>query len=319
LIPDILNQTKHTYSKLIRGKAIELGFTACGFAPVRSMEEHRDHLQSWLDAGYHGTMDYMVNHFEKRLDPAKLVEGAKSVISVLLNYYPASKQRDSGSPVISKYAYGKDYHYVINNKLNDLLIFINSEISHYTGRAFVDSAPLLERAWAKEAGLGWIGKNSLLIHPDHGSFLFIGELITDIELEYDSPFSLNRCGSCTRCIDACPTGAIISPATLDARKCISYLTIETKEEIPDELKAKLSNRILGCDICQDVCPWNKKATPTKETDFMPVSSLLDMTGEEWNNLDKPTYNKIFRHSAASRAGFKRIIRNIRYLNETKSY
>ncbi len=309
-----MNEEKATYSRLIRAKALELGFTACGIAQVRSLEEQRQPLQQWLDAGFHGTMAYMANHFEKRLDPAQLVEGAKSVISVLLNYFPSQKPTDPQAPILSKYAYGKDYHFVVKKKLNDLLAYIQQEIGPCTGRAFTDSAPVLERAWAREAGLGWIGKNSLLISPKHGSFLFIGELITDLELDYDNPFTANRCGSCTRCLDACPTGAIIAPATIDARRCISYLTIETKDEVPENLRVKLSNRIIGCDFCQDVCPWNRSATPASEPEFFPPDRLMAMTRKDWEELSRATYNQLFRGSAVERAGYKKIVRNISWLS-----
>jgi epoxyqueuosine reductase len=309
LIPDILNQTKHTYSQLIREKAIELGFTACGFAPVRSMEEHRKHLQSWLDSGYHGTMDYMANHFEKRLDPAKLVEGAKSVISVLLNYYPASKQRESGSPVISKYAYGKDYHYVIKKKLNNLLKYIQQNIGEINGRGFVDSAPVMERSWAKLSGLGWIGKNSNLITKHFGSYVFIGELIVDIELNYDTEIK-NYCGACSLCIDACPTGAIVKPYVINANKCISYLTIELKDEILKEIKGKLNNWIFGCDICKDVCPWNQNLVPHTEPELNPNPNLLNMTQKDWYEITEEFFEKIFKNSAIKRTKFKKFKENI---------
>ncbi len=315
--PDILSETNETYSRLIRAKALELGFSACGIARVHPLEEHRQPLQEWLDAGYHGTMAYMANHFEKRLDPAQLVEGAKTVISVLLNYFPARQPADPSALLISKYAYGKDYHFVVKEKLNQLLLFIQQEIGPTEGRAFTDSAPVLERAWAREAGLGWIGKNSLLINPKAGSFHFIGELIIDRELGYDISYLQNRCGSCTRCIDACPTGAIIAPAQIDARRCISYLTIETKEEIPEDLGPKLSNRILGCDICQDVCPWNRKVIPTSEPGLQPSDRLMAMTRQDWEQLDKTTYNQLFKNSAAERTGFKKLVRNIGYLTDKK--
>ena len=297
------------------GKAIELGFSACGIASVRYLTEEHDRLQNWLSDGMNGSMEYMANHFDKRLDPGKIEPGAKSVISVLINYFPAEKQVDPAAPSISKYAYGKDYHLVVKEKLNNLLIFIQLEISPCRGRAFIDSAPVLERPWAKAAGLGWIGKNSLLISRDHGTYVFIGELIIDLELSYDSPFMGDFCGSCTRCIDACPTGAIVTPRTIDARKCISYHTIENKDEVPESIREKLQNQIFGCDICQDVCPWNKKIKPNQSGEFEPVAGLLEMDKKNWTELDPITFSKIFRQTAFERVGYDRIMRNISYLNE----
>ncbi|MCX6236070.1 MAG: tRNA epoxyqueuosine(34) reductase QueG [Bacteroidia bacterium] len=303
------------YSRLIKEKAIELGFSACGIAAVRSLEEERNRLHSWLLDGMNGSMNYMANHFEKRLDPGKLEEGAKSVISVLINYFPALKQTDLAAPKISKYAYGKDYHLVVKEKLNNLLTFIQSAILPCNGRAFTDSAPVLERPWAKAAGLGWIGKNSLLVSKEHGSYVFIGELIIDLELSYDTPFGGDFCGNCSRCIDACPTGAIVAPRVIDARKCISYHTIENKEEVPESIKAQLHNQLFGCDICQDVCPWNKKIMPNQSNDFKPIKGLLEMSWKDWMKLEPNTYTKIFSHSAFERAGYKRIKRNISFLKE----
>ena len=303
------------YSQQIKEKAIELGFSACGISEVHCLDEERERLQNWLSNGMNASMAYMANHFEMRLDPGKIEEGAKSVISVLINYYPAQKQTDPDAPIISKYAYGKDYHLVVKEKLNNLLIFIQSALFPCSGRAFVDSAPVFERPLAKAAGLGWIGKNSLLISKEFGSYVFIGELIIDLELSSDSPFTGDYCGSCTRCIDACPTGAIIAPRTIDARKCISYHTIENKDEVPATIREKLQNQIFGCDICQDVCPWNKKIKPNQSIEFMPVAGLLKMNKKNWTELDPITYRKIFSHTAFERAGYDRIMRNISYLNE----
>jgi len=302
-----------TYSRQIKEKALELGFVACGISAAGSLEKERERLQSWLLDGMNASMAYMANHFEKRLDPTKLEQGAKSVISVLINYYPSQKQADPAAPIISKYAYGKDYHLVVKEKLNNLLIFIQSLVPTCHGRAFVDSAPVLERPWAKTAGLGWIGKNSLLISKTFGSYVFIGELIIDLQLSYDNALATDYCGNCTRCIDACPTGAIVSERTIDARKCISYHTIENKEEVPGPIRKNLHNRLFGCDICQDVCPWNKKAKPNQSTDFLPISGLLEMNKKDWTCLDRDTYSKTFKHSAFERAGFERIKRNIGYL------
>jgi epoxyqueuosine reductase len=255
----------------------------------------------------------MANHFDKRVDPSLLVDGAKSVISVLLNYYTDQKQEDPEAPVISKYALGKDYHHVLKDKLYQLFAYIQTDLAPCEGRAFVDSAPLLEKALAREAGLGWIGKHSLLINPKIGSFLFIGELVVDLELAHDEPFGNNLCGSCSRCMDSCPTEAIIAPSQLDARKCISYLTIETKEEIPDQLTGSLSNRLVGCDICQQVCPWNSKAQHHDVPEFQPKTELLTMTTSEWEMLDKPTYNLLFKGSAVQRAGYNRIKNTLGHL------
>jgi epoxyqueuosine reductase len=302
-------------SQLIKNKALELGFSACGIAAVRCLDEERGRLQKWLSEGMNGSMGYMANHFEKRLDPSKLEDGAKSVISVVINYYPSQKQIDPAAPVISKYAYGKDYHLVVKEKLNNLLIFIHSQVSSCRGRAFVDSAPVLERQWAKAAGLGWIGKNSLLITKKHGSYVFIGELIVDLELHYDPPSTIDYCGTCTRCIDACPTAAIVAPHIIDARKCISYHTIENKDEIPKSIREKLNNRLFGCDICQDICPWNKKITPNQSADFVPIEGLLAMKANDWTGLMPDKYAKTFRNTAFERAGYARIKRNITYLKE----
>ena len=305
------------HSQLIKSKAIELGFSACGISQAKLLENDAARLQDWLHEGYNGSMRYMRNYFEKRIDPSVLVEGSKSVVSVLMNYYTDQKQFDPEAPVISKYALGKDYHYVLKDRLQSLLMFIQSEISPCKGRIFVDSAPLLEKTMASNAGLGWIGKNTLLIHPQMGSFLFIGELVLDLELECDEPFGSNLCGSCTRCIDNCPTGAIIGPSRLDARRCISYLNIETKDEIPESFHKMLSNRLIGCDICQDICPWNKRAEPHSVVEFQPQKELLEMKVGEWAVLDKPTYKKLFKHSAVERAGYLRLKRTLGLLSPSK--
>jgi epoxyqueuosine reductase len=299
-----------SYSHQIKQKALELGFSECGISKVRRLDEERGRLNQWLSDGMNGSMGYMSNHFEKRLDPGKIEEGAKSVVSVLINYFPSQKQIDPEAPVISKYAYSRDYHFIVKEKLNDLLMFIQSEVHPCRGRPFVDSAPVLERSLAKAAGLGWIGKHSLLINKYFGSYVFIGELIIDLELAYDSPFTSDHCGSCTRCIDSCPTGAIVRDRVVDARKCISYHTIESKEEIPPIIRGNLQNRIFGCDICQDVCPWNKVIVPTQSNDFKPVDGLLEMDRKGWLELERGTYNKMLRNTAFERAGYNRIMRNI---------
>jgi len=309
--------TSGNLSQLIKKKALELGFDGCGISRALRLDEEGDRLKSWLDAGYNGTMHYMSNHFEKRINPAELVEGAKSVISVLLNYHTKLQQEDPDAPAISSYALGKDYHFVLKERLYQLLGYIQAELSPCQGRAFVDSAPLLEKALARESGLGWIGKHSLLIHPRLGSFLFIGELVIDLKLDYDEPFGNNLCGSCTRCMDSCPTGAIIAPMKLDARRCLSYLTIETKEAIPEALAENLSNRLVGCDICQQVCPWNSKAQQNQIVEFQPKKELLEMKAEDWKNLEKPTFNRLFKKSAVQRAGFVRMKRTLDLLFRPK--
>ena len=308
-----MDHSRHTYSQLIKQKALELGFAECGISQVRVLEEEREPLQKWLINQLHGNMAYMANNLEKRLDPGKLEEGSKSVISLLINYFPAQQQTDPSAPIISKYAYGRDYHFVVREKLNELLTYIQSDISPCQGRGFVDSAPVLERALAKAAGLGWIGKHSLLINKYHGSYVFIAELIIDLELAYDTPFTSDHCGTCTKCIDACPTKAIVADRVIDATKCISYHTIENKEEAPADIQANLENRIYGCDICQDVCPWNKVITPNKTDDFKPIHGLLEMTKVEWSELSPEDYRVRFKKTAFERAGYTRLKRNIDYL------
>ncbi len=303
-------------SQSIKDKAEELGFLACGISSVAKLESEELPLKSWLNAGHQASMQWMNNHFEKRLNPALLVEGSKSVISVLLNYYPSEEQEDPDAPVISKYAYGKDYHFVMKDKLAKLFDYINQEIAPTEGRAFVDSAPVLDRAWAVRAGLGWIGKNAMLVNKQFGSFFFIGELIIDLELESDKPLDTDYCGSCTRCIDACPTKAIIAPKQIDSNKCISYWTIEHKDDINPELKGQFQNRVFGCDICQDVCPWNqKKAKAHNEADFIPKPELLSLSKFDLLNIDEKSYQDIFQKSAVKRAKFKGLKRNIEFLKD----
>jgi epoxyqueuosine reductase len=302
-------------SGLIKYKAKELGFLSCGISKVDFLAVEEIRLVNWLQQGMNGEMAYMANHLEKRLNPGLLVENAQSVISVLLNYFPSAYQTDSDAPVLSKYAYGIDYHFVMKDKLGELLRFIQDKIALCEGRCFVDSAPVLDRAWAARAGLGWIGKNTNLISPEHGSFFFIGELILDLELPADEKIVRNHCGNCTRCIDACPTKALVEPYVLDARKCISYQTIENRGEIDPELKGKFENRMFGCDICQDVCPWNLKSEPHHEIAFMPDEQLMKMTKESWYNLDQETFDKLFRKSAVKRTKFEGFKRNLNFLNE----
>ena len=262
----------------------------------------------------HGKMSYMENHFDKRLDPTKLVEGSKSVISLLLNYFPSVDQKDPKAPKISKYAYGTDYHFVIKDKLKKLLHFIQEEIGEIEGRAFVDSAPVLDKAWAAKSGLGWIGKNSNLLTQQVGSFYFIAELIVDLELDYDTPVT-DHCGTCTACIDACPTNAIVAPYVVDGSKCISYFTIELKEEIPTSYKGQFDNWMFGCDVCQDVCPWNRFSKPHNEPLFNPKPELLEMTKKDWTELTQEVFSRVFQKSAVKRTKFSGLQRNIRFLKE----
>ena len=300
-------------SGLIKSKAKSLGLLDCIILPVEFLKEEKDHFQKWLSENMHGEMKYMERNVDKRLSPVLLFENAKTILVVLQNYYPAKSQKDTTAPVLSKYAYGTDYHFVLKDKLKLLLEFIQTEIQPCNGRPFVDSAPVLERAWAKRAGLGWIGKNSNLITLEHGSFFFIGELILDVELPYDKPkLVTDHCGKCTRCIDACPTKAIIADKVIDARKCISYQTIELKGELDKELKDKFENRVFGCDICQDVCPWNLKSEPHNEPDFEPTEKLLQLTRNEWVTMEKPLFNELFRKSAVQRTGFSGLRRNLNF-------
>lgn len=302
-----------TYSRLIKAEAQRLGFMACGIAKAGFLEEEAPRLEKWLKNNYHGEMQYMENHFDKRLDPRLLVDHAKSVISLTLNYFTAEKQQDHTAPRISKYAYGKDYHLVIKEKLKALLDFIHEEIGEVHGRCFVDSAPVLDKAWAQKSGLGWRGKNANLISRQSGSFFFIAELIVDLELDYDTPFANDHCGSCTRCIDACPTDAIIAPYTVDGSRCISYLTIELKNEIPAHFKGKMENWMFGCDICQDVCPWNRFAIPHQETAFQPNEGLMELKQADLVELTDEVFKKIFKDSPVKRTKYSGLKRNIEFL------
>jgi epoxyqueuosine reductase len=305
--------TAHKNSQLIKAEALRLGFAQCGIAAAGFLEEEAPRLENWLKKGQHGSMSYMENHFDKRLDPRLLVEGARSVVSLSLNYFPAEHQVDPDAPKISKYAYGQDYHLVIKEKLAMLLEYIRQEIGEVSGRAFTDSAPVLDRAWARRSGLGWVAKNSNIISKKSGSFFFLAELIIDLELEYDQPFQTDHCGSCTRCIDACPTDAILSPAIVDGSKCISYLTIELKEEIPDHFAGKMENWMFGCDICQDVCPWNRFAVPNTIPEFQPNERLLNMKKEDWLDITQEVFSTIFKNSAVKRTKFKGLTRNIDFI------
>jgi epoxyqueuosine reductase len=299
---------------IIKAKASELGFSECALLPAGFLEEEKEHLETWLKNEMYGEMGYMARNVEKRLNPQLLVENAKTIIIVLLNYFPTQTQTDPEAPVISKYAYGTDYHFVMKDKLKKLLSFIQTEIKPCNGRVFTDSAPVLERAWARRAGLGWIGKNSNLISVTHGSFLFIGELMLDAELPYDRPKLVrDHCGTCTRCIDACPTKAIVANRVVDARKCISYQTIELKGSLDENLKGQFENRVFGCDICQDVCPWNLKSEPHNEPEFEPGPKLLQLSKQEWFQMEQPLFTELFKKSAVKRTGFSGLKRNLQFI------
>lgn len=303
------------YSKLIKDEAERLGFMQCGISKAEFLEEEAPRLEKWLTNNHHGKMAYMENHFDKRLDPRLLVDDAKSVISLTLNYYSDAEQLDPDAPRISKYAFGSDYHQVIKQKLFELLECIAENVGEVAGRAFVDSAPVLDRAWAKRAGIGWIGKNSNLISKKSGSFFFLAELIIDLDLEYDNAFETDHCGTCTKCIDACPTEAILSPFIIDAKKCISYLTIELKDEIPNQFNDKMDNWMFGCDVCQDVCPWNRFSVPHSEPAFQPNENLLQMKKTDWLDITEEVFQTIFKNSAVKRTKFKGLTRNIDFLRK----
>ncbi len=302
---------KHVYSTIIKQEAKRLGFDFCGISKAEFLEEEASRLEQWLNSNMHGKMEYMQNHFDKRLNPTLLVDDAKSVVSLLYNYYP-TQQQVCDAPKISKYAYGEDYHDIIKEKLNEFLNTLKEKIGNITGRAFGDSAPVLDKAWAKKSGLGWIGKNANLINKQQGSFFFIAELIIDLDLEYDGPIK-DYCGTCSRCIDACPTEAIVAPYIVDGSKCISYLTIELNEAIPTEFKNKLDNWAFGCDVCQDVCPWNKFSTPHNEPSFTNKTNLLNLSTDEWYDITEETFKTIFKHSAVKRTKYKGLKRNLEFL------
>jgi epoxyqueuosine reductase len=304
---------KAILTQKIKVEATRLGFSFCGISKAEFLEEEASRLENWLKQNLHGEMYYMENHFDKRLNPTVLVEGSKSVISLMYNYYPSTQQRND-SYKISKYAYGEDYHHVIKDKLKELVQFITDEVGEINARIFTDSAPVLERVWAKKSGLGWIGKNSMLIHPKNGSFFFLAEIILDVEFDYDSPIK-DYCGTCNACVEACPTEAILPNKVVDGSKCISYFTIELKNEIiPKEVKGKFEDWIFGCDICQDVCPWNRFSTPTNELLFTPNPKLLNYTKKEWTEITEEIFNEIFKKSAIKRAKFEGLKRNIKFLD-----
>jgi len=303
---------REKYTELIKKEAMRLGFESCGISKAGFLEEEAPKLESWLRNGYHGKMQYMENHFEKRLDPTLLVPGAKSVISLTYNYFPEEVQK-TGTYKIAKYAYGEDYHYVVKDKLKALINFIEESIGAVHGRAFVDSAPVMERSWAQKSGLGWIGKHSLLIQKGKGSFHFLAELIIDLDLATDDPFVTDHCGNCTKCMDACPTNAIIQNRLVDASKCISYFTIELKDEIPSSVKGQFEDWIFGCDICQDVCPWNRFSEPMKQSKFSPEKDLLEFSKTDWHELTEEVFKRIFKKSAVKRTKFIGLKRNIRFV------
>lgn len=298
----------------IENWAIDLGFQQIGFAKADFLEEEAPLLEKWLKNGFHGQMQYMENWFDKRLDPRLLVDGAKTVIVLTYNYYQEENVLSQQAPKISQYAYGKDYHFVIKEKLNELIFRIEEVHGAVQSRGFVDSAPVLERAWAKKAGIGWNGKHTLMINKNRGSFFFLATIIIDLELEESSPFTAHHCGTCTKCIDACPTEAIIAPEIVDARKCISYLTIELKDAIPDEFKGKMDGWMYGCDVCQQVCPWNRFSIAHQEPAFKAAEQLLSMTLKDWQEMTQQTFSQIFSKSAVKRTKFIGLKRNLEFLD-----
>ena len=308
---------KNTY--LIKQESLRLGFSTCGVAEAVQLDDDARRLERWLNKGYNSGMDYMARNFDLRTDPRKLVPGAKSVITLLLNYFPAQEQNPL-TPHIARYAYGIDYHYVIKDKLNALLEYIRTNIGEVNGRGFVDSAPVLERSWAVRSGLGWVGKNGNVLTKQSGSFFFIATLITDLTLLPDAPFNTSHCGTCTRCIDACPTDAIVSPAEIDANKCISYLTIELKDAlIPGEYQSKMEGWLFGCDICQDVCPWNRFSKPNAEPQFTPIPEILNLSLRQWEEMTEETFNNVFKNSPLKRSKWRGIQRNIQALQASTKF
>jgi epoxyqueuosine reductase len=309
----MLNKTKNT--QLIKNEAKRLGFMSCGVSKAQFLEDEAPRLEKWLKQNMHGEMRYMENHFDKRLDPTKLVQDSKSVVSLLFNYYPEKKQRED-SYKISKYAYGEDYHFVVKRKLKSLLQFIQEEIGEVHGRAFVDSAPVLDKAWAVRSGLGWMGKHSNVLTKQTGSFYFIAELIIDLNLEYDTPVT-DHCGSCTACIDACPTQAIVDPFVVDGSKCISYFTIELKDELSSSYKGKFDDWMFGCDVCQDVCPWNRFSKSHNEPLFNPDDRLINYNKQDWQEITQEVFQEIFRKSAVKRTKFEGLKRNVNFLDNKR--
>jgi len=305
---------KSEHARLIKAEAQRLGFLFCGISEAGFLEEEAPRLERWLKGQMHGQMGYMEGHMDKRLDPRLLVPGAKSIVTVLLNYHPEKTQTDPEAPRISKYAYGEDYHFVIKDKLRDLADYITEHIGEVEGRAFVDSAPVMDKAWALRSGAGWMGKHTNIIRPRVGSFFFIGELILDLPLAHDGPMA-DHCGTCTACIDACPTEAIVEPYVVDGSKCISYFTIELKGSIPEGNENRFGNWAFGCDVCQDVCPWNRFATPHREPRFSPHPKLLDMKAAEWTEMTEEVFREVFKRSAVKRTKFEGLKRNLRYIGK----
>lgn len=309
-----MSLSKQEITRLFKIKALELGFSGVAIAKAEYMEEEARHLEQWLNSGYHATMHYLEKHFDLKVDPTKLVPGAKSVVCLMYNYYTDIKQEDPEAPIIATYAYGRDYHKVVKAKNKQLFNYLKSIVGDVHGRTFVDSAPILERDWAKRSGLGWSGKNTLTIHPECGSYFFLSELICDYTFEYDMPIK-DYCGTCTRCIDACPTEAISPQGYLvDSNKCISYITIERKDALPIELKGKMNNYMVGCDICQQVCPWNRFSKHHEEPQFLPTADLLNMSKSDWHDLSETTYDTLFEGSAVKRVLYDRLKRNIKFLS-----
>ena len=307
---------KEKQTILVKRLAAELGFDFCGIAKATKLDEDAQRLESWLNKGMHGSMHYMERYFDLRIDPCKLVPGARSVITLLLNYFPQERQGNEQLK-ISKYAYGKDYHEVIREKLRNYIEKLKTVSGDFHGRGFVDSAPVLERTWAQRSGLGWVGKNGNLINKQMGSFFFIATLITDLDLAPDEPFSKDYCGTCTKCIDSCPTDAILPNKVIDGSKCISYFTIELKDMvIPNEMKGKFENWMFGCDICQDVCPWNRFSRPTNEIEFTPLPEILNLSTKEWEIMSEEKFRKIFKHSPLSRSKLKGIQRNLKFVTQS---
>jgi epoxyqueuosine reductase len=306
-----------THTQLLRAEALRLGFSFVGVAKAQPLDEEARRLEAWLNKGFHGNMQYIANHFDLRTDPTKLVPGAKSVVVLMHNYFPKEQPADPAAPKLARYAYGEDYHFVLKKKLKSLLQFMRDNIGEVNGRCFTDSAPVLERDWAKRAGLGWTGKNTLLLRPGAGSYFFLAELILDLDLEPDAPMR-DHCGTCRRCIEACPTNAI-SPEgyLLDASKCISYLTIELREAIPDAFRGKMENWFFGCDICQEVCPWNRFSQPHNEPAFDPAEGLMEMTKRDWLEITEAVFQQLFKKSAVKRTKFEGLRRNLAFLDPHK--
>jgi epoxyqueuosine reductase len=308
--------TQAVNTHLVKTLATEFGFSFCGISKAEFLKDEAPRVEEWLKRGYQGKMSYLENHFEKRLDPRLLVPGAKSVISLLYNYFPKKDLAENNGLKIAKYAYGEDYHFVVKEKLKKFIGFLQEKIGEIQGRAFVDSAPVMERAWAQRSGLGWTGKNSLLLNKQMGSFFFLAELIVDLELDYDGPVK-DYCGTCTACMDACPTDAIPEPYVVDGSKCISYFTIELKESLPSAVKGKFENWIFGCDICQDVCPWNRFSNPHREPAFEPNPDLTRMSSKDWMEITEDVFEKLFEKSAVKRTKLEGLKRNISFVAENK--